>query len=192
MSVVNYGEDYEYAGTRLSNSLVRTLEGLPYYVKIVFEDTGNTRGFFTMTGKNSDVPLKDLDLSPVKLGNVNKGDLSGFCCRKPARFYKQGLTGNVITCTKFMVGIHSKYLSNTIMGKYPTVKQIAELLLNGEIRSAAFSRDFSLSKGNKISLCYRDRKVGIAEWNYKASNFNYHLDEKYKFLQETLEESTNV
>lgn len=193
MSKIDYGKDFEYASTRLSGTIIRH-DGWPVYVHKVFYDTGCAKIYNILKDDYEVVPLSECDLSPVPLGFVNT-DLQHFYARRsPCRFYKQGLTQNVLVVKNYM-SFNSPVIAKTIKGLYPSILECAEYIANEECVSKAFSRKFGLLKHKKkgaFKLEYIDRKVGEVAINQGANSFNLHLDEQYEYLKETLEEAINA
>lgn len=196
MEKLHYQGDWDYAGTRLRDTVVR-YEGEPVYVFSVSEE--NTAKIQVM-GKGSQpyqwVPLDCLDLSPVPLGYTNTPSECSYTSRMPTRHYKQGLngvnldTGNAGSSVSFT----SPCLYKTVMNNYPKIVDCFESIVVGESISRAFSRNFALTLGalSGLSLLFRGKEVGEITWNHEAQQPNYTLNNRYSYLQEMLEEELNV
>ena len=193
MSIVNYGNDFEYANSRLSGTVVRIKEK-PVYVSHVLEDSGVAEGYFTLTNEPFECDLCELFLPPVPLGYVNTKEGCTFGQRIPTRHYKQGLNGSNFYGREFRPGYKNVDTARTILGLYPSPMEVAEYVLNGEVSSKAFSRNFALAAGSKssLNLMFRSQQVGKVTWNDEIKNLNYHLSDKAMYLQEMLEESISV
>jgi hypothetical protein len=189
MHNVSYGTDYEYAATRLSGTLVR-LNLQPVYVKDIDHETGEVYYLSGMNLKTKKCHLNELDLTPIPLGYINIGRDVSYVQRIPSRSYKQGFHGNSMYSNKLHVDLVSTSMFNTIRGLYPKTLEVVEHLMCGEADEKAFSRRFSLSAGAKkvFGLNFRGKGVGTASLNFGAMNLNYSFNDKFKFLQETLEE----
>jgi hypothetical protein len=189
MHSVSYGEDYEYAATRLSGTVVR-LNNQPVFIKDIDHVSGDAYYLDNSAGKVQKCHLKELDLTPIPLGYVNVGRYTGYVQRVPSRSYKQGLHGNSLFCKDLHVDLISEGLFNTVRGIFPKTLEAVELLMCGEAEEKAFSRRFSISTGpkNSFKLNYGGNTVGTVALNFGAMNLNYSFADKFKFLQETLEE----
>lgn len=192
MSTVNYKEDYAYAQTRLSGTVVKHND------RVVLVNSVNYGGQCDLTdllcNKELTAHLNELDLSPVKLGYMNMKEGATYVMRAPIRYYKQGLTHNVIKAAGGLPGFLSSNMVRTILGMFPHPLEAAECVHNKECSSMAFSRVFAFSKPLKKSLGleYKSKKVGSVTWNEDVKSLNYNLDEEYEFLRESLEEALDV
>lgn len=192
MSLVNYKEDYEYAATRLRGTMVVS-KGRALIINGM-DPFGLCEVSDVMTGENFQTHLKEIDLSPVKLGYVNRKRHAIYTMRAPARYYKQGLTGNVLKTKSKPIQWLSQQMAKTILGVFPTPIMAAEAVHNNESISMAFSRTFAFTspKEDSLTLEYKGKSVGISTWNEDAKSINYHLNDEYEFLRESLEEALNV
>lgn len=192
MSLVDYKKDYEYAGTRLRGTMVVS-KGRVIIINNV-DPFGLCEVTELLSAKNYAVPLQEIDLSPVKLGYVNHKRDAIYTMRAPARYYKQGLTGNVLKTKHKNIQWMSSNLVKTILGIFPTPLMAAESVHNNESIAMAFSRTFAFSSPKKASLDldYKGKKVGTSTWNEDAKSLNYNLHDEYEFLRESLEEALNV
>jgi hypothetical protein len=189
MHNVSYGTDYEYAATRLSGTIVR-IGTQPVYVKDIGHDTGEVYYLSGVGNKTKKCHLDDLDLSPIPLGYINVGRDASYVQRIPSRSYKQGLHGNSLYSKKLHIEMLSVNMFDAIRGLYPKTLEVVEQIMCGEVDENAFSRRFSLSAGAKkvFNLNCRGKTVGTAKLNFGAMNLNYAFNDKFKYLQETLEE----
>lgn len=194
MEQLNYGEDWDYAGARLRDSLVRTVNGEPLFVYAVRDDLSVSGCLLNSHNQEITVGLDDLDLSPVPLGYVNKDRSVSYVSRSPCRHYKQGLTNYTMNVRGSPVSLTSRFLANTIMGKYPSLECVMEDILTEESRAQAFSRNFCVRKleGSKPALLYKSVPVGLISWNSDACRANFSLNDDCQYLNEVLEEETSV
>lgn len=190
--MISYGEDYAYADNRLRNTLV-SYKGYPFFIEAVMRDgtvVGQVVGTKQFTGET--FHLNDFDLTPLPLGYVNKGDRAIYFERMPSRFYRQGLTRDTLY-TKGQnrrEGFMVNELACTIRGLYPKFEDCIDVVANNECLSWAFSRKFAIGKlkpsANKINVSYRGNIVGV------VNDGGPKLDNKYSFLNESLEEVLHV
>jgi hypothetical protein len=197
MSEVHYGMDYNYAYSRLKNSIVR-LKNEP--VTVINLDLATGEVVYSGLGKKGNykaAPLEEFDLSPIPLGYVNLHQQCTLVSRRPERYYKQGLTTSTYQSSPFPCTLHSKEFYNTVIGRYPKPIDCLEKIVCGEATTQAFSRCFAfvdngLTKESTVGLVFRRVLVGKAIWNPAGKNINYQLEEQYQYLQEMLEEAINV
>ena len=189
---VDYQKDYEYARSRLTGSVVRR-KGVGVYV-----DNVNLDGDCSILelGENdyTIVPLSELDVSPTPLGYVNTNKGVTYAYRKPARYYKQGLTTSNFAGRPFKVDLMSKDLASTIRGVFPKLLACLEDVICEEAPSRAFSRDFAFSGNYErgTRLFYRGKPVGWAAHNKAGEGVNFQLETENSYLQEALEEAVDV
>lgn len=160
-----YYDDIEYASRRLSSTLVRKPNGNPFYVMSVSRVGTETicTGTDPVREVMEDVNLRDIDLTPVPLGFVNFRGQMGYACRRPMRKdWKQGLSQTSLVVYGFdKRDLNLTQLSNTVLGKYPTLSKSLNYVKTGQKLSMAFSRDFGvINSGKEIELIYRKYPVG--------------------------------
>lgn len=191
---IKYGDDFEYANAKLSDSIVQ-LDGEPVYVDNVSREghcnvrkLGDQNYFL--------VGLNNLDLTPVPLGNINHSSgQADYLARLPVRNWKQGLRMSNLYAiqdprTARNLRIDSPSFINCILGNYPSLAKCIELLINDERSSVAFSRQFALtsfSKKGVSSILFKGREVGsgtIQDEQIVLTPFP-----KFHFLRELLEEA---
>lgn len=177
-----YGDDFEYANSRLAGTIVRLEDGEPVFVHEVL------RGMHAEVSKLSDLynPLKvnakDLNLTPVTLGMCNFEARAHYLYRMPMRRdWKQGLRNGNFTCATVPVQlIPPDILRQVIIGEYPSLKKCLEVVVGGDARDMAWSRSWAVSKAG---LLYKDEGiVGVIRGGTLI------LNDRYKHLQEALEE----
>lgn len=193
MTYVNYGEDYSYAKSRLSGTVVMA-KSKPVFVEDVNTGNGHILANDLLNSIMVEIELKDLDLSPVKLGYVNGHLGASYANRLPCRYWKQGYNNDNVIFKGKHYGVVSRNFAETMIGSYPSSMQCANLIMNEEVNCIAFSKDFCLSnlhEGHSLGLIYRTKLVGKAVVNPEMEEINYVLSDKYSFLQELLGETIN-
>jgi hypothetical protein len=182
-----YGKDYEYASSRLENTIVR-LGGEPVMVQRVDMD-GVCMYNLLKDGGDAEfkrVEIDKLDLHPVPLGYVNKGAYCGFLTRIPKRHdWRQGLRKNnsmILRGANISYnGIYGKPLHRCIVGSYPSYKVCVQKIRAGGQHNIAWCRDFCLNHDGSVQ--------------YKGSFIVGRLDmddgveliKEFQYLQEKLE-----
>lgn len=203
MSCVVYEpNEFEYGLSRVKGTVIADKEGEPFFIADGNLAEKTLIGFPMKDGQNGynkdlGVGFEHFNLSPIKLGYVNcpKRRDATYLARNPVRYYKQGTNNSVLKSLKFGVHYLSYALYKTMKNKYPTKEAAFEQVVCGERIACAFCRDFAFSlkgsKGDVITLEYRDRRVGTAKLNKEAGAIVATLLPEYDFLKETLEESWN-
>lgn len=175
-------DDWEYASTRLSGTVVRLKSGLPVNVHDVGRSGANITNY-SNGGNERTVPLKDLNVKPVQLGFVNCGDEVSYLVRIPKRNdWRQGMRNNNTTtmygCGKD--GLTKSSIAKTIMGRYPTYA-LARAISEGGV-TVAWHRHWALSGDGK--LLYKAKGVVGSLLAGRPV-----LSPEYSYLSEYLEES---
>lgn len=138
-----YGKDYNYAESRLVDSIVRIAKtNQPIMVQRVDAVTGTVSAIKLSTREDILVELDDLNLKPVPLGWCNTQRGATYLARIPKRRdWRQGIRAE--TCfssqTRF-VNIQYADLAKCIMGEYP---RLDEVLKAGVNRVVAWSRKWA-------------------------------------------------
>lgn len=140
---------------------------------------------------------KNFDLTPFKMGYVNIEGSAYFLSRNPVRQNRQGLANNNISIKdfrgrgtdklKFGSLIRSTGFIDMFHGKYPTFKQISDLLDYNVRDSVAIGRSFALGIDQDLEamvLYHKGVKCGLALTEDKAVR----VPEKFHFLREEMEE----
>lgn len=188
-----YGDDYEYADSRLAGTIV-TLDGQPVYVHKVGVKMVANVSYLSTFDNMIKCDAKQLDLHPVKLGYCNLGGGLAYLMRKPMRRdYKQGLRhGNFTSSGDFPAeAIGYKQLGDVILGKYPTFGEVFKVA-TGVAKSLnpfkpvtkmglAWCREWAMTSGGV--LCYKGNDVGKLLANTPT------LNEDYVHLRQALEEA---
>lgn len=158
--------------TRLGNSVVMH-NGRPVYVigteskeVVIVQDLE--------TEKHSKVKVAALDLDPshAPLGYVTDdyGDVY-VAMRKPARRYKQGLTGENLVlksvlkddgARRRMIHFASKNIGRTMLGKFEDVGDAFQKTRSGEVKVSPFHRDWAVGVDEgELALLFRGNVVGF-------------------------------
>lgn len=177
-----YGKDYNYAESRLSDSIVRIAKtNEPVLVESVDMDTGSVRCHVLRDGTLTFVELDDLNFKPVPLGWCNMRLGATYLARIPKRRdWRQGIRAE--TCFSSRVEyrrIPHEDLSKCIRGEYPAFKELNAKPWGG--RLIAWSRKWA-SNGLRV---YYGNLGAVGE----LRNGEVVLDEEYSFLKESLQKS---
>ena len=191
-----YGQDYDYASSRIKNTIVK-YEGLPVYVQYLCPEEGYADISTPWGSDQRRVNSEDLDMSPIPLGIVNVANDISFIMRKPARHYKQGLDNENTKTMLAHVNLFSKQVYNTMVGVFPSVVPSFEELMCEECRAKGVSRNFAFGAPMKnlsetLPLLFRTTVVGEVSLSGDATNINYSLDKGFDYLNEMLEKELNV
>lgn len=179
-----YGEDFEYAASRLDGTVIRLLDGQPIWVESVLP------GMFIKAVKLSDQNcyikphISEVDLKPAPLGMCNYKDNCTYLCRRPMRRdWKQGLRpGNFISLFGYPVEIIGpEALADTITGRFPSFAEACERAKAGVVQGVAWNRHWGLV-GDVVA--YKG-VVGVGALHEGVVV----LGEKYQHLRESLMES---
>lgn len=178
--------DVQYANDRLSGTIV-SYEDEPYYVnRVEANGMADVLKLNHYRGEQREkLPLRELDLTPVKLGYMNLYQSSHYLKRSPIRQYKQGLRKNNMSRLAGVPPFElvSVELYKTIKGTFPSIDECLDDIENDEAMGKAFSREFSFQKAPKsIHLYYKGNKVGDLKKDRPQ------LYSKYMNLHEKLEE----
>ncbi|MNQ03991.1 hypothetical protein D3C85_166970 [compost metagenome] len=177
-----YGDDYEYAGSRLTGTVVR-LGDEPVLIGQVNMDGTVEASFLKDFGPITIVKLQELNLSPVSLGMCNVRGEANYLSRMPMRRdWKQGLRKNNFLSfgdvKPHLIG--PRCLRDTIVCNYPSLAKCFELVKEGA-RSAAWCRDWAVSQQG--DLIYKT--LGIVG---TITPDNHNLLKEYSYLEEALME----
>jgi hypothetical protein len=176
-----YGNDWEYAGTRLDGTIVRLWSGNPIEVLRCHEDGVNIQDL--VNDRVSTVDLGDLDLRPVPLGYARSSSHHNqlvYVCRKPMRRdWRQGLRKNnyVVLGNEDSV-IARKDLAQCILGDHLSYEVAVESLKKGA-NEMLFHRHWKLNSIGEIH--YKGLYVG--RWSCQPE-----LGDEFMWLREELME----
>jgi hypothetical protein len=176
---MNYYTNLVYANERLRSTIVGSKVG-PVYVKAVGVGDGNGIASVTILKdkSNAEIPMKDIDLTPVQLGYVNMGDESEFFYRIPIRAFKQGLSAENFTSyngsKNWSWPLYE--LHHCIVDEYPSYQECALKLKKK--KSIAFCREFSMTSDHILKYC--GRIVGTWDQMPTLNRENQYLTERLK------------
>jgi hypothetical protein len=190
-----YNDNVEYASQRLTGTIVRVGE-VPVYVSSVTKtrQEGIICKIHDLQEPDADgdgkfVSVDTLNLKPVPLGYINYGVSCYYLVRKPMRNdWRQGLRrGNsAFVGEEGFFELPYQELSQTILGKYPKVRDALALVETRRKDKVAFSRDFAV--GHYKTLHYKGRCVGTFDKQPALDKKYFYLNE---YLQETLDAQDN-
>lgn len=141
-----------------------------------------------------EVALKDLDLTPVQVGNMVIGNKYLYIQRAPVRKWKQGLNGGNIKKGDMPWDMADRFqlqctgMLNAIIGKYPSVQDAIRWVLEGRKKAVPISRHWGFGDVDGMArVLYKDKMVGFLEDDGEII-----ISKKYFFLKEDLLEALNV
>lgn len=176
-----YGKDYNYAESRLVDSIVRIAKtGEPVKVEHINQRTGEALVIFLKDKTSCEVPLDDLNLKPVPLGWCNTRMGATYLARIPRRRdWRQGIRAE--TCFSSVVAfrmIAFSDIAKCIRGEYPKFKDVIK---NQNKQVMAWSRKWATD--GKNVLFGQLGTVGTMEKGVPT------LSEGFLFLKESLSAS---
>lgn len=139
---------------------------------------------------------KNFDLAPFKMGYFNCDGAAHFVSRNPVRQNQQGLSAKTCVFTNAKGGrsdigfnkmIGCQGFVDMVAGKYPTFKEVGELLGDHDNSSVAVSRSFAFIIDHDLEvllLMHKGIKCGIAQ----AGDKGIKLPPKFHFLKHEAEE----
>lgn len=185
---IDYGNDYEYAHSRLSSSIVMCGGDLLSIISV--KSDGSVVAYDVVNRQEIIVKLSDISTEPVPMGWVNYTDRCTYLNRMPARHYKQGFRGAntvMISDGRKRAWDLGREILMTVRGLYPNLDSCVETVYNEESTSKAFSRHFAVGefgkKAKEMPLLYKAKQVGIVD----SKSQKVQLSNKYMFLTESLE-----
>jgi hypothetical protein len=178
-----YAEDYEYANSRLTETIVR-LKGEPVYIFKV--GAGMKTEYCTLEDMTTVKRCQagELDLKPVPLGYCNYNKQACYLSRIPMRRdWRQGLRrGNFASLSGVNADrIPYDVLRQCIVGDYPTFAGAVEAVK--KVKSMAWHRHWAVDSDLRILYKGSNVPVGMLE------NGEIVLNSKYQYLKEALKES---
>lgn len=176
-----YGDDYQYAASRLDGTIVRTAEGTVVLVERVHED-----GVCSCIDLASDLrlyrPLNSLNLKPVPLGFVNHRNKVHYVTRVPRRGdYRQGLRKEN---SQVLVGNYPPFhvIVNTITNQFPSFDNAIALSSKYADNSCAWHRHWAVRNGK--TLLYK----GFGQVGEIGKDRSFKLQKEFEYLKEYLME----
>ena len=174
-----YGEDFDYANTRLAGTIVR-LNGKAVEVGNVNDGDGLAHYLCLSDDSEGSVDYRKLDLEPVPLGFINLGGRALYLTRVAKRNdWRQGVRGRTISGLR--EGYSKEALSRTIEGMYPTFREAKGSIEKSEVDSVAWCREWAVNKLGRLQ--YKRTVVG------KIVGGTPLLINEYGYLQGSLDES---
>lgn len=178
-----YGDDYEYANSRLTETIVR-LNGEPVFIHRVGPGMITSYNKLEGDGELQTCMADELDLHPVPLGYCNYNKFACYLTRLPMRRdWRQGLRrGNFMSLTgPAAERIPYEALRQAIIGDYPTFAKAIEAVK--KVKSVAWHRHWAVDCHGQLLHKGGERPVGIIR------DGTPELDSKYFYLEEALKES---
>lgn len=180
-----YSEDYEYANSRLIETIVRKGKE-PIFVynvgpgmKVEYVPLGDKAAEGT-----SFCHIDELDLKPVTLGFCNYNKYATYLARMPMRRdWRQGLRRGNFAGFGPMDPQRIPYesLKQVIIGDYPTFDACLKALKT--VKSIAWHRHWAMT--NYGDILYKSKAYPVG----KLENNEVKLDESFAYLSEALKES---
>ena len=176
-----YGDDWEYANSRLAGTIVRLGED-PVFIHSVAPGMVVDLAKLDDIYNNYKVPAQELNLVPVPLGMCNFEGTISYLSRMPLRRdWKQGLRRENFTSNNVNhAAIPPHELAKVIRGQYPSYVEAMELVAKG-LKGVAWTRHWAVSSTGLLH--YKWDVVG------KKADNKFVLDEPYRHLYEALEEA---
>lgn len=168
-------------------------KGEPYYIRALngeFPKINLVNIYKKDVNQNFQIDHDDpnLDTSFPELGYFNYQKNAIWLSKFPDRKQAQGLRAqNIRSNPTILNGFSStKDFYNFLKGDYPTVDTALDSLKEEKVRSIAVSRNFALSRDNKvqITLLYRKRPIGF--YCEKTSVFRINQTEESSFLTQAM------
>ena len=189
--------DHRHASAYLVNSVIRK-GPTPILVTDVMEADEKNKKWrlnYIPIGSSANsilfLPSTEVNMNPVPLGMINAHKQVVFASRIPTRGWKVGLYEHNVYFRPLALDwgetapelLRSKYLRDTILGKYPDFDKVIKDIRAGH-KMKAFSRRFAVIGG---SLMYKSigNAVGVAERTGPV------LFENFNYLTEVLQEDLN-
>ncbi len=184
-----YGNDHNYAASRLEGTVIMTTGGEPVMVYGVYPDMSLSVHIIA-EGKDIKLPAEEAVYTPVQLGYVNmkRGDAL-YVVRKPMRRdWRQGMRKANVTVIGRQFNANNlnyKDMVPTMKGTFPAFNLVVDKFVNDMLdKSIAWCRDFALLPSGEIE--YRgSHRVGY----FNKKNGECVLKEEYTYLNEALEET---
>lgn len=178
-----YGTDYEYANSRLVETIVR-LGDEPVYVWGIHPGMSVSYSLLTEMDTNKQCKVEELNLKPVPLGYCNYNKYACYLTRMPMRRdWRQGLRRGNFTSLSGADANRIPYdaLRQCILGDYPDFAGALEAAK--KIKSCAWHRHWAVDCNGQVLHKGAIKPVGVVE------NGVIVLHSKYQYLKEALKES---
>lgn len=186
-----YASDRD-AAMRLDNTVVN-YKGVPVYV--LSAKKGRTLICDMDGGRERQVKTENLDITPVKIGNVQIGGRHVYVQRSPIRRWKQGLHRESLIVGRMpfeqdivpRLNLMSVEVLNAIIGNFGDVKENMSKVIKGQFESCALNRHWAVANVKGVPrLMYKDKMVGFVEGEEII------ISKKWFFLKEDLLEVLNA
>lgn len=177
-----YGKDYDYAQSRLVDSIVRiNKSGEPVIIESVNMNSGITTVYVLSSGERANVALDNLNLKPVPLGWCNQARGATYLARIPKRRdWRQGIRAETCFSSAVRFGqIAHIDLARCIKGEYPKLSQL--LKKPHKAITVAWSRKWA-SDGKQLFFGH----LGVVG---EMKDDSPVLADEFSFLKESLEKS---
>jgi hypothetical protein len=178
-----YDNDYNYARTRLQDTLIKDDQGKPLYVVDVTSQ-GVIAEYFD--GEDHKVlKLDEVVVTDLKLGFVNYRGKAYYLARQPKRRdWRQGVRGQNVCSLSGALPLSNSTLAQCLRGDFPSLS--GALQKASEVaESIAWARDWALSKS--LELLYKGE--GVVG---KVVDGELELNTKFSYLQEALTEAEHA
>lgn len=178
-----YSDDYEYANSRLTETIVR-LNGEPVYIYKVMAGMKTDYTTLDNMGEMKRCLTGELDLKPVPLGYCNYNKAACYLTRIPMRRdWRQGLRrGNFASLSGTNADrIPYEALRQCILGDYPSFEGAVEAVK--KLSSIAWHRHWAIDNKGQVLYKGGTHPVGVLD------NGQVVLASKYHYLKEALKES---
>ncbi len=146
----SYGEDWEYANYRLSDSIVIANNSPVFVLQVRMDGTATILDL--EKGEEAIIPANLLEFDNLCTGFCNNNGRVYSVMRKPVRRWKQGLRGDNTLITSIEVGrvvpFNSRIVAKSLLSDYPTFKEALECL--GKKRSVAWGKEWALTGDGKV------------------------------------------
>lgn len=191
---VNYGDDVEYARSRINGTMV-FIGGMPHFVDTIY-DNGMTAVKNMMASDDYyEVHMKELDLTPPELGFFDEKQGVGYLTRLPMRQWKQGFRTAQAT---LVIGsrkpdLMSQSFVKMVMGMYDTIHTCIEKVSNEERYSCAFDREFCIIRDKKkdsdeVGVSFRNKVFATLPRKFQE-NIQPKFMDGMDYMAELFEES---
>lgn len=191
-----YGNDYDYANSRLEGTIIRH-KGKPVFY-LHSDNTGNVQLKTIVTGRERSGKFSDLDFSVPTLGFVVDHGCLMYISRKPLRRdWRQGLRENNVTIKRYTpMNVRTpccSLLYKCITQKFPKVSEAIETCKD-DLVAVALSPDWAIIPDGKGVMKLNYRYFGVAGVLYGDGTFKLKDTDKYRFtnLKESLSEVINA
>lgn len=192
MDKFSYEGEYQYARSRLENTLVMH-GGRVRRVENINTVNGDCLLRVPMTGRTYVAHVDELVVNDYNLGYVNFTKNSGYIVRIPKKQYKQGVREDTLydNLNNHWVESIDTPIINMMSNFYPSIQSCMTQVDCGEANSRAFNRSFSLANkqfGGGFELSYKKKPVGVIFMS-DAGQPGFELYDNYKWLEETVGEA---